>query len=125
MESPAQSMSSVTRSVDAVGDDARADAEQQPVGDHHIQVREQVPCRVVETAPVVDHRGRDVRVLTERAVPAGPVRASSQRRVLPAPPAVPGMTPLGGSGQGLPVGGVGVVDQGAADPVSRSHSASE
>ena len=91
--------------VDAVRDDAGVDAEQQPVGDHRVQAREQVAAGVQDTAALADHVVRAAQVLTERDDADGARPGQQPAQVIPAPAVLTGMAAPAGRGRGLLVRG--------------------
>ena len=79
--------------VDAVGDDAGVDAEQQPVGDHHVQAREQVAAGLQDPAALADHVVRAAQVLPECDDADGARPGQQPAQVILAPAVLTGCRP--------------------------------
>jgi len=100
----------------AIRDDARVDAEQQPVGNHGVEVRERAHDRVVEAAAAADHRIRYPQVRPELADAGRPEAGQQPVQVRRLPPAGAGTLRAGSINEHLAVGGIGVVGHLPADP---------
>ena len=100
--------------IDAVGDDPGVDAEKQPVGDHHVRDREQIPARIQEPAAVAHHMLRAAQLLPEAG---GGERTDADQQppqIVRAPPALVRVPSAFGRGQCLLVPGERLVSDGPA-----------